>query len=192
VQVAASAELAGLLAEQKRAVALARMAAAEVAAPDALRARIEAQRRARPAHGRRRLQLGVVGAAAVMAAVAIMLTVSGPGTSPSRFRAALVATPLARGATGDATLTRTPSGWRTQLDISGLPHLGHGQFYEAWLSNPARVLVPVGTFNGGRKVTLWAGVSPADFRTLTVTREQANGDQASSGQKVLIGRLRRS
>jgi hypothetical protein len=45
----------------------------------------------------------------------------------------------------------------------------------------------VGTFNEGRKVTLWAGVSPKDFTTLTVTREQANGNQASSGEKVLVG-----
>ena len=36
-------------------------------------------------------------------------------------------------------------------------------------------------------VTLWAGVSPADFTTLTVTREQADGNQASSGEKVLVG-----
>ena len=49
------------------------------------------------------------------------------------------------------------------------------------------MLVPIGTFNEGRKVTLWAGVSPKDFTTLTVTREQADGDQTSSGEKVLVG-----
>ena len=49
------------------------------------------------------------------------------------------------------------------------------------------MLVPVGTFNDGRSVTLWAGVSPKDFTTLTVTREQADGDQTSSGEKVLVG-----
>ena len=49
------------------------------------------------------------------------------------------------------------------------------------------MLVPIGTFNEGRKVTLWAGVSPKSFKTLTVTREQADGDQSSSGQKVLVG-----
>jgi hypothetical protein len=30
-------------------------------------------------------------------------------------------------------------------------------------------------------------VSPKDFSTLTVTRERADGDQASSGEKVLVG-----
>ena len=47
--------------------------------------------------------------------------------------------------------------------------------------------MPVGTFNEGQSVTLWAGVSPVDFPTLTVTREEADGDQASSGEKVLVG-----
>jgi hypothetical protein len=36
-------------------------------------------------------------------------------------------------------------------------------------------------------VTLWAGVSPKDFTTLSVTRERADGDQDSSGEKVLVG-----
>ena len=49
------------------------------------------------------------------------------------------------------------------------------------------MLVPVGTFNEGRNVTLWAGVSPQQFTTLTVTRERDDGDQASSGEKVLVG-----
>ena len=52
------------------------------------------------------------------------------------------------------------------------------------------LLVPVGTFNDAREVTLWAGVSPKDFTTLTVTRERADGDQASSGEKVLVGQVR--
>ena len=47
--------------------------------------------------------------------------------------------------------------------------------------------MPIGTFNEGRNVTLWAGVSPKDYPSLTVTREPADGDQASSGEKVLLG-----
>jgi hypothetical protein len=187
-QVSASAELAVLLAEQQRAVALVRSAAAEVTAPAGLRARVRAQR---GAHNRR-VRLGLGGAAAVAAAAAAAIVLNTAGTSPAQFRAALVATPPAHGASGDATLTRTASGWRIELDTSGLPRLDHGRFYEAWLRNRAGVLVPVGTFNGGKRVTLWAGVSPASFRVLTVTRERADGDQGSSGEKVLIGRLRRS
>jgi hypothetical protein len=40
-------------------------------------------------------------------------------------------------------------------------------------------------------VTLWAGVSPVDFPTLTVTIEAADGNQASSGRRVLLGTISR-
>ena len=113
--------------------------------------------------------------------------VFGSSTSGQSFQAALAATDLAPGASGEATLTKTSAGWRIQLDATGLPRLDGGRFYEAWLRNPAGVLVPVGTFNQGPKVTLWAGVPPTDFTTLTVTRERADGNQASSGEKVLVG-----
>jgi anti-sigma-K factor RskA len=187
-RVAGSEELAGRLAEQQRAVALSQSAAAEVKAPEALRARIEAQRHARPARRRRRVLVGGLAAAAVAGAVAIGLIVS--RSSAEQFQAALGATPSLPGASGQATLTKTSSGWRIELHTSGLPRLDRGRFYEAWLRNGAGVLVPIGTFNEGKSVTLWAGVSPESFRTLTVTRELANGNQASSGEKVLVGTAR--
>lgn len=186
-RVAESPELAERLAEQQRAVALMQSAGAEVEAPAGLRRRIEAQRTAQRRPSRRGLVL-VGGAAAVAAlAVGIGLAVFGSGTSAERFEAALAPTDLAPNAKGDATLTKTTSGWRIELNATGLPRLANGRFYEAWLRNPAGVLVPVGTFNEGRDVTLWAGVSPKNFRTLTVTRERADGVQASSGEKVLVG-----
>jgi hypothetical protein len=124
-------------------------------------------------------------------AVAVGVAVFRSGTSGVRFQAALAATELVPGAKGEATLSKTASGWRIELDASGLPRLDRGRFYEAWLRNSAGVLVPIGTFNEGRKVTLWAGVSPKDFATLTVTRERADADQASSGEKVLVGTVAR-
>jgi anti-sigma factor RsiW len=186
-RVAASSDLADRLAEQQRAVALARSAAAEVEAPAALRARVDARRHARRMPAQRRLVLIGAPAIAVVVAVGIGLGVFGSSTSAERFHTALAATALAPGAKGEATLTKTSSGWRIELDATGLPRLEGGRFYAAWLRNPAGVLVPIGTFNEGRKVTLWAGVSPKDFTTLTVTRERADGDQASSGEKVLVG-----
>jgi hypothetical protein len=186
-KVAASSELADLLAEQQRAVALARSAAAEVEAPVSLRAGIDAQRPPRRVPMQRRLVLIGAATSAAVAAVAIGLAVYGSGTSSERFHAALAPTDLAPGAGGDATLIKTSSGWRIELDAAGLPRRDGGRFYEAWLRDAAGVLVPIGTFNEGGKVTLWAGVSPKDFTTLTVTREQADDDQASSGEKVLVG-----
>jgi len=132
--------------------------------------------------------LAVVGvAAAALIAVAVTFSLRSTGSSSPQFSMALAATDLAPGAKGDATLTKTNSGWRIELDASGLPRLDGGRFYQAWLRNAAGVLVPIGTFNEGQKVTLWAGVSPVDFPTLTITQEQADGDQASSGQRVLVG-----
>jgi hypothetical protein len=131
----------------------------------------------------------LAGAAATTAALAVAVGVAvfSSGTSAQRFQTALGATSLVPGAAGQATLTKTTSGWRIELDATGLPRLDTGRFYEAWLRNSAGVLVPIGTFNEGRNVTLWAGVSPVDFPTLTVTRERADGNQASSGEKVLAG-----
>jgi hypothetical protein len=187
-RVGASPELAERLAEQRRAVALAQAAAAEVEAPAGLRARVEAQRGARRAPVRRRLvTVAAVGVAAL--AVALALTVFRSGGSGERFHAALAPTALAPGVTGKATLTKTSAGWRVELYARGLPRLTGGRFYEAWLRDSAGTLVPIGTFNEGRGVTLWAGVSPKEFRTITVTRERADGNQASSGEKVLVGAL---
>ena len=188
-QIDASPILADRLAEQERAVALVRGAAEEVGAPAGLRARLEAQRSARTVRTPRRLALGVVAAAAV-AAAAIAFAVVGSGSHGARYRAALAPTALVPGARGEATLTKTSSGWRIHLHASELPRLAGGRFYEAWLRNPAGVLVPIGTFNEGRNVTLWAGVPPTAFTVLTVTRERADGNQASSGEKVLVGTVR--
>jgi hypothetical protein len=184
-RVAESSELADRLAEQTRAVELTRSAAAAVEAPASLRERIEAPQRARRSMMPRRVGLIAAGAAAVLA-VAVGLSVSGSQTS-DRFHAALAPTDAVPEAKGEATLTKTTSGWRIELDATGLPRLDGGRFYQAWLRNAAGVLVPIGSFNEGEDVTLWAGVSPKDFTTLTVTREQADGEQASSGEKVLVG-----
>jgi hypothetical protein len=185
-RVAESAELADRLAEQQRAVALARAAATEVEAPPALRARVDARRDSRRASRTRGFV--VIGAVATVAVAAVIgLSVLRSGSSSERFRAALAATELAPGASGQATLTKTTSGWRVELDASGLPRLDGGRFYEAWLRNGAGVLVPVGTFNEGYHVILWAGVPPTVFTTLTITRERADGNQGSSGEKVLVG-----
>jgi hypothetical protein len=98
-------------------------------------------------------------------------------------------TDVVPGASGTAELSKTDSGWRIELDATGLPRLDDGRFYQAWLKDADDVLIPVGTFNEPHDVVLWAGVSPVRFSTLTVTEEQADGDQASSGRRVLVGSI---
>lgn len=186
-----TAELEELLAEQEQALALPYSAVAEVEAPQRLRRSIEAQRHASTTRAPRRLVVGAA-AAAVVAAAAVGAFALGSGGSQAGFSTALAATSIAPGAEGTATLTRQPSGWRVHLRATGLPRLVDGAFYEAWLRNGAGVLVPIGTFNDGRDVTLWAGVPPTDFTTLTVTRERADGDESSSGEKVLVGAVKQT
>src|SRR5579862_210047 len=188
-RLAVSPELRERLAEQEQALALTRHAVDGVEAPASLRERIDAQGPARRARMPRRLALVAAGATAI-AAVAIGLSIVQSGSSGEHLHAALAPTGLVSGATGEATLTKTNAGWRIELDAAGLPRLDGGRFYEAWLRNAAGVFVPIGTFNEGPRVTLWAGVSPIDFTTLTVTRERSDGDQASSGEEVLVGTVK--
>jgi hypothetical protein len=144
----------------------------------------------RPGHRARATRLIAAAAALVLALGVIAGLVARRSPGGEHFSMALAAPAGAlQPVTGAAELRRTPSGWRVELDAPGLPRLDGGRFYEAWLRNGTGVLVPIGTFNEGRNVVLWAGVSPRDFPTLTITREDADGDQASSGVRVLVGTI---
>jgi hypothetical protein len=166
-------ELEKQLAEQQRAVALIRSAGAGVEAPETLRARVDATRR-----GARTRRLPVLGVATAAACAAVAgLVVFGFHSGPEHYHAALAGP----GASGQATFTQTSSGWRVDLDSSGLPRLANGRYYEAWLRNRAGRRVAVGTFNEAHDVTLWAGASPKVFRTLVVTRQPDGGRPVLSG-----------
>jgi hypothetical protein len=134
----------------------------------------------------------VVGAGAAVAAAVLVAVLAGgvfSSGAPATRRYVALAAVNASGASGAATLTRTDAGWRIELDATGLPRLDDDTYYEAWLKSDEGVLVPVGTFNEGGHLTLWAGVSPAEYTTFTVTTEAADGNQASSGHQVLAGRV---
>ena len=130
---------------------------------------------------RRPWLIGLAGAAAAAIIVVVaLLAFRDTGTSAEHFSIALQS--------GRAEFTKTESGWRIYLEGADLPRLDNGRFYQGWLKK-GDVLVPVGTFNDGRQVILWAGVSPKEFTTFTVTREAADGNQASSGDRVLSGTI---
>lgn len=142
---------------------------------------------------RRRLRLAVVGiAAAVLLAVGVTVGVYVNRDQPVEFAATLSGTELSPDASGNVTLTKTASGWDIRLHATGLPRREDGEYYQAWLKNDAGLLVPIGSFNDGRDVTLWSGVGPSTFPTLTITQEVADGDQASSGLVVLVGQATES
>jgi len=154
--------------------------------------RPERRRPERQRFDRRRLLVAAAAVVVVLAAGAVAFS-SSRDDSPAaqHFAVTLKPTALARDATGDATLTRTPSGWRIALHATGLPRLDNGRYYQAWLKNAAGTLVPIGTFNDARDVTLWAGVTPLDFATITITIETADGNQASSERAVMVGTISR-
>ena len=142
---------------------------------------------------RRGVRYAVVGlAAAILLAVGVAVGVQLNQDDPPQYAASLRGTDLAPEASGEVTMTKTTSGWKIELQATGLPRRADGEFYEAWLKDDSGQLVPIGTFNDGHDVVLWAGVPPTAFPTLTVTREVADGNQASSGQVVLIGQTSRS
>ena len=140
--------------------------------------------------GRPRLALlGAAAALLLLAGVGATRLLGADQRGPDEINVALSGTELYPGEGGEATLRRFDSGWEIRLDAAGLPRLDQGRFYQAWLRSDTGVLVPVGTFNEGRDVVLWAGVAPTQFPTITVTIEEADGNQESSGQRVLAGRV---
>jgi anti-sigma-K factor RskA len=147
------------------------------------------QRTFRPRITLRRPVMALAAVAAVAVAIAVAVSLNNTSAPAQTFAMVVSGTDLAPGAHGSATLTKTASGWRIELSATGLPHLANGRYYEAWLKNAAGVLVPVGTFNDARQVTLWAGVRPPEFPSLTVTRQRASGNPASSGERVLTGSI---
>jgi anti-sigma-K factor RskA len=147
-------------------------------------ARSEARRQ------RRRVLASALAAAAVIATVVATVFVTRGGTSPD-YEAQLRGTVSAPRAQASADITRNDAGFRITLDANGLPALRSGEYYQAWLKNAAGALVPIGTFSSSDgRVTLWSGLSPKDFPTLTVTVEGADNDQTSSGRQVLMGEVR--
>ena len=104
---------------------------------------------------------------------------------------ALAGTALAPQASAVAHIRTTPLGLEIRLDVTGLPTTRPGHFYQAWLKGPSG-LVPIGTFHTGNgEIILWSGVALDTHPTLTVTFQADNGNAASSGQRVLVGTLKR-
>lgn len=136
----------------------------------------------------RRLIFSAAAAAAILVAVSLVSFGVIAGNSSPDYRAALTGTELAPLSHASADIDHNSAGFHITLDAHGLPALPPGEYYQAWLKNNANVLVPIGTFSSSDgRVTLWSGVSPDDFPTMTVTVEKADNDQASSGQRVLTG-----
>jgi len=141
----------------------------------------------------RRLAVAVAGiAASIVAVVAVVAALGGGGTDPA-FRGRLTATELAPGARATVEVTKNPAGFRVELAAGGLRPLPDGAYYQAWLKNAHGGLVSIGTFSSSDSdIVLWSGVSPREYRGITVTVEPDDDDPASSGRRVLVGALHAS
>lgn len=160
--------------------------AAGVAAPISLDA---ARRRRRGLFSAAVPVWAVAAALVVVGAVVAGVALGNGGNGGNGATFALVATPLAPRAHGTADVKVEANGVRIELDVSGLPRAPAGSYYQAWVKSDAG-LVPIGTFHTGNgKVVLWSGVDPARYHTLTVTLEREDGNQASSGQRVLTAEI---
>ena len=153
-----------------------------------VRAVADAEPRARAP--RRRVLVSAAAAAALALVVAATLSLA-PVSGSADYRARLHASGVASGASAEAAVTRTDTGFRITLDTVDLPPLRPGEYFQAWLRDPAGTLVPIGTFSArDGRVILWSGVSPAAYPTISVTIEAPDNDQTSSGRRVLIGKVR--
>jgi hypothetical protein len=140
----------------------------------------------RPAHTRRGLValLGVAAAGVIALGFAFALR----DGDPEPVAVASLASETDPAASGSAEIFDARSGFAVYLDLAGLPRLPDGGFYEAWVRNEDGTLVSIGTFSeSAGPITLWSGVDPCEFGTITITRERPDGDPASSGDRVLAG-----
>ena len=148
-----------------------RVVRAVAAAPATTATGPASSRRARRGRGRGFLYAASAAAASV-AVVAGAVVASGGGGSSADFSSRLTATALAPSARADVAITKNAAGFRVELDAHG-------------------GLVAIGTFSSSDgTVVLWSGVSPTEYRGITVTIEPDDDKPASSGRRVLEGTLR--
>ena len=140
---------------------------------------------------RRRVVTGAVAAAAAIGIAIGSVALTG-GDPHADFAARLTATALAPGARASADISHRAGGFRVRLECHDLPRLRAGEYYQGWLKDTAGNVVSIGSFSasGGGYVTLWSGVSPHDFSTMTVTIETTDGNPAPSSLRVLTGVVR--
>jgi anti-sigma-K factor RskA len=157
------------------------------------RASVPSRAAGRPAraHSRNRWLIPLVGvAAAGIVAVGVGLAVRDEEDESPVALASLEASELEPDATGSVEVFESQAGFRVVLDATGLPRQPNDGFYEAWVRGEDGTLVSLGTFSeSAGPITLWSGVDPRQFGSVTITRELPDGNPDSSGDRVLGGPL---
>ncbi len=114
---------------------------------------------------------------------------------PGRIAASLSPTELAPRADGEVRLEGVGPNLRVSLDVSGLPLLEPGEYYELWFVN-GEDRISGGGFTvdhrGRATVDMNAPSAAADYPSIGITSEESPGDPRPSPTKVLGGELRES
>jgi hypothetical protein len=128
----------------------------------------------------------------VAAALALIFSTISVLDSDSETVLALTGTELELGATGEAAVRPTGSGWWIRLELSGLSPAPEGSFYEGWVWSDDGDGVSIGTFHlrdGDDPVILWSGVAMADYPSIWVTLENEDDGPEASELVVMTGRM---
>ncbi|HEY6689813.1 MAG TPA: anti-sigma factor [Rubrobacter sp.] len=163
--------------------------------PPELKARVLARARGEiPATSRGRWRLWVP--AAALLAIAVL----GAGllwalTEDSSEGIPLTATVPASEGGGEVSGEVDGGNLQIELVVWGLPKLRKDEYYELWYAKEDGGRISCGTFRaqqgGQTTVNLTAPASAVSYPEIEVTREPDDGDPGSSGEKVLVGDLRK-
>lgn len=130
---------------------------------------------------RRRLALGIALAAALAALSFGVGRWTGGDDFETRFTVAMQPTEEARDASAVIRVAAPDEAgnWQLELDVSGLPELPRGEYYDLWLAKDGEYAATCGVFAvADDETTVRMGVSYrlADYDTWVITRKQADGE----------------
>ncbi|MCA3749034.1 MAG: anti-sigma factor [Rubrobacter sp.] len=136
---------------------------------------------------------------ALAAALLVVLVAGGvlyaalhrPDTAEA-MTATLSPTRLAPEARGELRMEEAGSNMRVRLEVSGLPPLGRGEYYEVWFVRDGQ-RISCGGFTvdeaGRASVVMNAPKAAYGYRRVGITREHSPGDPRPSRERVLHGWL---
>ncbi|ABG03906.1 putative transmembrane anti-sigma factor [Rubrobacter xylanophilus DSM 9941] len=165
-------------------------AAAALRPPETVRERLPRGRSA--LFGRPALAAALL--AVLVVAGALYAALHRPDTAEA-MTATLSPTGLAPEARGELRMEEAGGNMRVRLEVSGLPPLGRGEYYELWFVRDGH-RISCGGFTvdeaGRASVVMNAPKVAYGYRRVGVTREHSPGDPGPSPERVLHGRLQES
>ena len=91
---------------------------------------------------------------------------------------------------GDALLLEDGDELLLEVDLPDLPAAPDGVVYEVWLIDPeTSELQTLGLTDGAGRLVVPAGIDPAQFALVDVSREPVDGEPAHSGDSIVRGLL---